>query len=171
MALTSKVLVTGGAGFIGSNLADELIRQGAKVSIIDDLSTGSRENLEEIRGDFEFFHGDINDAALLKKAVSGAEIVFHQAALPSVPRSVENLFAYARLRKSAERMAIVSVDRTADGVAIKLGDSAKVDPERLLAFVNETEGSSFSPSGILRVVVNNADPIDTAHQALDRIRG
>lgn len=90
MALTSKVLVTGGAGFIGSNLADELIRQGAKVSIIDDLSTGSRENLEEIRGDFEFFHGDINDAALLKKAVSGAEIVFHQAALPSVPRSVEN---------------------------------------------------------------------------------
>ncbi len=90
MALTSKVLVTGGAGFIGSNLADELIRQGAKVSIIDDLSTGSRENLEEIRGDFEFFHGDINDTALLKKAVSGAEIVFHQAALPSVPRSVEN---------------------------------------------------------------------------------
>ncbi len=90
MALTSKVLVTGGAGFIGSNLADELIRQGAKVSIIDDLSTGSRENLEEIRGDFEFFHGDINDAALLKKAISGAEIVFHQAALPSVPRSVEN---------------------------------------------------------------------------------
>ncbi len=90
MALTSKVLVTGGAGFIGSNLADELIRQGAKVSIIDDLSTGSRENLEEISGDFQFFHGDINDAALLKKAMSEAEIVFHQAALPSVPRSVEN---------------------------------------------------------------------------------
>ena len=90
MALTSKVLVTGGAGFIGSNLADELIRQGAKVSIIDDLSTGSRENLDEISGDFQFYHGDINDAALLRKAISEAEIVFHQAALPSVPRSVEN---------------------------------------------------------------------------------
>ena len=90
MALTSKVLVTGGAGFIGSNLADELIRQGAKVSIIDDLSTGSRENLDEISGDFQFYHGDINDAALLRKAISEAEVVFHQAALPSVPRSVEN---------------------------------------------------------------------------------
>ena len=54
MAITSKVLVTGGAGFIGSNLADELIRQGAKVTIIDNLVTGFRENLEEIRGDFEF---------------------------------------------------------------------------------------------------------------------
>ncbi|MBX7053714.1 MAG: transcription-repair coupling factor [Pyrinomonadaceae bacterium] len=88
-----------------------------------------------------------------------------------IPRSVENLFAYARLRKLAERMAIVSVDRTADGVAIKLGDSAKVDPERLLTFVNENEGSSFSPSGILRVAVNNADPIGTADTTLNSIRG
>lgn len=90
MALTSKVLVTGGAGFIGSNLADELIRQGAKVSIIDDFSTGSRENLEEIEGDFNFYHGDINDESLLKEALAGVEVVFHQAALPSVPRSVES---------------------------------------------------------------------------------
>src|SRR5215212_5967602 len=90
MALTSKVLVTGGAGFIGSNLADELIRQGARVSIIDDLSTGFRENLEEITGDFDFVEGDINDPIALSKAIQGAEIVFHEAALPSVPRSVEN---------------------------------------------------------------------------------
>ena len=54
MSLTSKVLVTGGAGFIGSNLADELIRQGAKVTILDSLITGFRENLEEIEGDFDF---------------------------------------------------------------------------------------------------------------------
>ncbi len=90
MSLSTKVLVTGGAGFIGSNLADELIRQGARVSIIDDLSTGSRENLEEITGDFEFVEGDINDDAAVRRAMEGAEIVFHQAALPSVPRSVEN---------------------------------------------------------------------------------
>lgn len=90
MALTSKVLVTGGAGFIGSNLADELISQGARVTIIDDLSTGSRENLAEITGDFDFIEGDINDDVALKAAVENAEIVFHQAALPSVPRSVEN---------------------------------------------------------------------------------
>ena len=90
MSLTSKVLVTGGAGFIGSNLAEELIRQGARVSIIDDLSTGFRENLEDIKGDFEFVEGDINDDAALSEAIEGAEIIFHEAALPSVPRSVED---------------------------------------------------------------------------------
>lgn len=90
MNLTSKVLVTGGAGFIGSNLADALIRQGAKVTIIDNLATGFRENLEEIKGDFEFVEGDLNDDSVLQKALDGAEIVFHQAALPSVPRSVDN---------------------------------------------------------------------------------
>lgn len=90
MSLTEKVLVTGGAGFIGSNLADELIKQGAKVSIIDDLSTGFRENLEEIEGSFEFFEGSINEESVLKKALEEVSIVFHQAALPSVPRSVEN---------------------------------------------------------------------------------
>jgi len=90
MSFTSKVLVTGGAGFIGSNLAEELIRQGARVSIIDNLTTGFRENLEEIKGDFDFVEGDINDDAALGKAIEGAEIVFHEAALPSVPRSVED---------------------------------------------------------------------------------
>lgn len=90
MAITTKVLVTGGAGFIGSNLADELLAQGAKVSIIDNFSTGNTNNLNEISGDFEFTEGDINDESALTKAMDGCEIVFHQAALPSVPRSVEN---------------------------------------------------------------------------------
>lgn len=90
MAITSKVLVTGGAGFIGSNLAEELIRQGAKVVILDNFSTGFRENLEEIQGDFEFIEGDINDESVVSRAIEGIEVVFHQAALPSVPRSVEN---------------------------------------------------------------------------------
>ena len=90
MSLTTKVLITGGAGFIGSNLADELIQQGAKVTIIDNFLTGFRENLEEIEGDFEFIEGDINDDTSLTKAIDGVEVIFHEAALPSVPRSVEN---------------------------------------------------------------------------------
>ncbi len=90
MSLTTKCLVTGGAGFIGSNLADELIKQGAKVTIIDNFVTGFRENLEEIKGDFDFVEGDLNDDKSLIKSLEGVEVVFHQAALPSVPRSVEN---------------------------------------------------------------------------------
>lgn len=90
MAASPKMLVTGGAGFIGSNLADALIGRGAKVTIIDNLVTGFRENLEEISGDFEFVEADLANAGDIKKAVEGVEVVFHQAALPSVPRSVAN---------------------------------------------------------------------------------
>lgn len=90
MSLTTKFLVTGGAGFIGSNLADELLRQGARVTILDNLATGFKENLEEIKGDFRFVEGDLNDDEKLAQSLEGVEIVFHQAALPSVPRSVEN---------------------------------------------------------------------------------
>ncbi len=90
MSTTTKVLVTGGAGFIGSNLADELIKQGAKVCIVDNFVTGFRENLDEINGDFDFIEGDINNDQALKKALEKVEIIFHQAALPSVPRSIEN---------------------------------------------------------------------------------
>lgn len=90
MSLTTRVLVTGGAGFIGSNLADELIRQGAKVRLIDNFVTGYRENLDEISGDFDFVEGDLNEDDALKRAIDGAEVVFHQAALPSVPRSVDD---------------------------------------------------------------------------------
>jgi nucleoside-diphosphate-sugar epimerase len=84
------MLVTGGAGFIGSNLAEALIAQGASVCILDNLVTGFRENLEEIKGDFDFIEGDLNDPIALKKALEGVEVVFHEAALPSVPRSVAN---------------------------------------------------------------------------------
>ncbi len=90
MSLTTKVLVTGGAGFIGSNLAGELIRQGARVNIIDNFTTGFRENLEEISGDFDFIEGDINNNQAVAKAIDGVEVIFHEAALPSVPRSVED---------------------------------------------------------------------------------
>ena len=86
-----------------------------------------------------------------------------------IPRSVENLFEYGRLRKRAEMMAIVSIDKTADGVAIKLGNAARVSPEKLVQFMAENEGSVFSPTGILRVSVENANPITTAQRTLEQI--
>jgi nucleoside-diphosphate-sugar epimerase len=90
MAITPKVLVTGGAGFIGSNLAEKLVHLGARVVIIDNLITGFRENLNEIDGHFEFIEGDINDNSVLKDAIEGVDTIYHQAALPSVPRSVDD---------------------------------------------------------------------------------
>jgi nucleoside-diphosphate-sugar epimerase len=83
-----KVLVTGGAGFIGSHLTERLVRDGHEVTVLDNLATGRRENLAGI--DVRFIEGDIRDLATTTKAVRGAEIVFHQAALPSVPRSIQD---------------------------------------------------------------------------------
>lgn len=90
MALTGIALVTGGAGFIGSHIASALTAAGARVRIIDDLSTGYRENIDEIGGDVDFLHASLADEESVRKAVEDVELVFHEAAIPSVPRSVEN---------------------------------------------------------------------------------
>lgn len=87
-----KVVVTGGAGFIGSNLTDELARDH-EVTVIDNLSTGRLENLDHIRDRIEFINGSILDLELLRRAFAGADTVFHQAAIPSVQRSVDNPIA------------------------------------------------------------------------------
>jgi nucleoside-diphosphate-sugar epimerase len=83
-----SVLVTGGAGFIGSSLVRSLAADGHSVRVLDDFSTGRPENLEGVAGDVEVLEGDVRDPAAVAKAVSGAEVVYHLAALPSVARSV-----------------------------------------------------------------------------------
>ena len=85
-----KALVTGGAGFIGSHLAEALCRRGARVVVLDNLSLGSLDNLNWRRGDddLKFVEGDIHDETLLAKIMPGCDWVFHEGALPSVPRSV-----------------------------------------------------------------------------------
>jgi len=88
--MTSKVLVTGGAGFIGSHLVDRLLRDGHAVAVLDNLSTGRRENLADAGDRIEFVEGDIRDLETLRSAVAGVDTVFHQAALPSVPRSIKS---------------------------------------------------------------------------------
>lgn len=89
MSLSGIALVTGGAGFIGSHIAAALVESGARVRIIDDLSTGYRRNLEEIGGDIDFVEGSVADQKSLSRALEDVEVVFHQAAIPSVPRSVD----------------------------------------------------------------------------------
>src|SRR6266705_1833148 len=90
MALSGIALVTGGAGFIGSHIAEALAARGASVRVIDNLSTGHLENIEAIGAKVDFIRGDLADEATVRKVVEDVEIIFHEAALPSVPRSVAN---------------------------------------------------------------------------------
>jgi nucleoside-diphosphate-sugar epimerase len=90
MGFSGIALVTGGAGFIGSHIASALAVSGARVRVIDDLSTGHRENLEDIVGDFDFIQSSLTNETELSHALEDVELVFHEAAIPSVPRSVEN---------------------------------------------------------------------------------
>jgi UDP-glucose 4-epimerase len=82
-------LVTGGAGFIGSHIASALVERGKRVRVLDNLSTGNRDNLSALAGSFEFIEGDLVNPSDVDRALEGVEVVFHQAALASVPRSVD----------------------------------------------------------------------------------
>ena len=86
--MSRKIVVTGGAGFIGSALSRALVARGDDVSVLDNFSTGKRENLQDLAGQLAVVEGDILDAALLDRVFAGADVVFHEAAIPSVPRSL-----------------------------------------------------------------------------------
>lgn len=83
-------LITGGAGFIGSNIAKRLVRDGESVRVIDNFSTGKRNNIDEIKDKIDLIEGDIRDTGTVLKAVKDVDFIIHQAALPSVPRSIKD---------------------------------------------------------------------------------
>ncbi len=88
-----KALITGGAGFIGSHIAQALCQRGAKVIVLDDLSLGQKHNLAwatESKADLEFVQGEVTNEPLINQLVAGCDWVFHEAAMPSVPRSVQD---------------------------------------------------------------------------------
>lgn len=84
----TRYLVTGGAGFIGSNIVEELLKKGEFVRVLDNFSTGRRSNLEPFKNDIDLIEGDIRSYHVVQKACQGIDFVLHQAALPSVPRSI-----------------------------------------------------------------------------------
>jgi nucleoside-diphosphate-sugar epimerase len=100
-------LVTGGAGFIGSHLAEELLGRGHRVRVVDSLITGKRTNLEHLPG-VEFLEGDLADLDVAQRAVHGCEYVLHQAAIPSVPRSVADPITSNRANVDATLNVLVA---------------------------------------------------------------
>jgi len=85
-----KYLVTGGAGFIGSNIVEELLRRKESIRVLDNFSTGQRNNLEPFLGKIELIEGDIRSYHVVREAVDGIDVILHEAALPSVPRSIRD---------------------------------------------------------------------------------
>jgi nucleoside-diphosphate-sugar epimerase len=86
--MASSSLVTGGAGFIGSSIVRALLARGDRVRVIDNFFSGKRENLAEVAGDIELIEGDLRDEAAVARACEGVDLIFHHAAIPSVPRSL-----------------------------------------------------------------------------------
>jgi nucleoside-diphosphate-sugar epimerase len=86
--MATSSLVTGGAGFIGSSIVRALLARGDRVRVIDNFFSGKRENLAEVAGDIELIEGDVRDEAAVARACEGIDLIFHQAAIPSVPRSL-----------------------------------------------------------------------------------
>jgi nucleoside-diphosphate-sugar epimerase len=103
----ANYLVTGGAGFIGSHLAEELVRRGHRVRVVDSLITGHKSNLDHVRG-VEFIEGDLAELDVARRAVEGCEFVLHQAAIPSVPRSVKDPIASNRANVDATLNTLVA---------------------------------------------------------------
>jgi UDP-glucose 4-epimerase len=133
-------LVTGGAGFIGSHIATHLAETGRPVRVVDNLSTGSRANLAHLDGRIEFIEGDLCDERTSARAVEGVEVVFHVAALPSVPRSLvdpwgshnANVNATVRLLQAAHgagvRRVVVSSSSSVYGDTPALPKIEEVEP-------------------------------------------
>ena len=161
--LYTKMLERTIAEIRGDEISDETsvsINLGIDVSIPKDYISEASQRLRT----YKRISSAESDAALLQIHTEVED------RYGRIPRSVESLFAYGRLRKLAESMHLVSIDKTADGVAIKLGETARVSPDKLMQFLGENEGTSFSPSGILRVKSDNLDPITTAKLCLDEIQ-
>jgi nucleoside-diphosphate-sugar epimerase len=103
----ANYLVTGGAGFIGSHLAEELVRRGNRVRVVDSLITGKRANIQHI-SPLEFIEGDLAELDVARRAVAGCEFVLHQAAIPSVPRSVKDPITSNRANVDATLNVLVA---------------------------------------------------------------
>jgi len=127
-----KALVTGGAGFIGSHIVDALVERGWSVRVLDDLSSGRRENLAHLDHRIEFVQGDIRDRAVVDRSVSGVEVVFHQAALRSVPKSFDNPVLYNDVNVSGT-LTVLTAARSAGVRRVVVASSSSVygDTDRL----------------------------------------
>ena len=144
-------LVTGGAGFIGSHLAEELIRRGHRVRVADSLITGKRSNLDHIR-DVEFLEGDLADMPFAERAVAGCDYVLHQAAIPSVPRSVKDPITSNRANVDATLNVLVAARDAGVRRMVFAGSSSAYGNTPTLPKHEDMPANPLSPYALQKVV-------------------
>ena len=144
-------LVTGGAGFIGSHLAEELVRRGERVRVVDNLATGKRQNLAHIPG-VEFLEGDLADIDVARRAVNGVEYVLHQAALPSVPRSVQDPITSNRANIDSTLNVLVAARDAGVRRVVYAGSSSAYGDTPTLPKIETMPTAPLSPYALQKLV-------------------
>src|SRR5580765_3474566 len=147
----SSYLVTGGAGFIGSHLAEELVRRGHRVRVADSLITGKRRNLEHVDG-IDFVEGDLADMDVAVRAVAGMEYVLHQAAIPSVPRSVTDPMTSHRANVDAALNVLVAARGAGVKRLVYAGSSAAYGNAPTLPKREDMPPNPLSPYALQKLV-------------------
>ena len=150
----SKVLVTGGAGFIGSNLIEVLLEQNNKVICLDNFMTGKRENIKAFldNSDFVLIEGDIRDLATCRKACEGVDYVLHQAALGSVPRSLKDPMSSAEVNISGFVNVLFAAQEAKVKRFVYAASSSTYGDSEVLPKVEEEIGKPLSPYAITKYV-------------------
>jgi nucleoside-diphosphate-sugar epimerase len=147
----ASYLVTGGAGFIGSHLTEELRRRGHTVRVVDNLSTGKRRNLDHIVG-VELLEGDLADMAVAARAVAGMDYVLHQAAIPSVPRSVKDPITSNRANIDATLNVLVAARDAGVKRLVFAGSSSEYGDTPTLPKREDMPPSPLSPYALQKVM-------------------
>ena len=150
-----RVLVTGGAGFIGSHICDKLIEIGHEVVCYDNLMTGYKENIEHLEGNinFSFIEGDIRDEADLKKAMKGCTHVSHQAALGSVPRSIKNPILTNQINIQGSLNVLVAAKEHSIKRVVFASSSSVYGDNEDMPKNEERTGSVLSPYAVTKLAI------------------
>ncbi len=147
-----RYLVTGGAGFIGSNTVDELVRRGHSVVVLDDLSSGKEENLAESRNKITFIKGSITDIEIVRKAMHEAEFVIHLAARTSVPRSVKDPIETNRINIDGTLNVLVAAKEIRVKRVVFSASSSAYGETPTLPKIESMQPQPISPYGVTKYV-------------------
>src|SRR6187200_859951 len=161
-------LVTGGAGFIGSHLCEELVRRGERVRVVDSLITGKRKNLAHLP-DVEFLEGDLADPAVAREAVAGVDYVLHQAAIPSVPRSVEDPVTSNRANIDASLNLLVAARDARVRRVVYAGSSSAYGNSATMPKVETMPTAPLSPYALQKLVAEQYCQMFTSLYGLETV--